>query len=52
MSSIVSFLPAVRLDLTLDRIGSWWAGADARDFGMMAVCIVVGVWFLTKYYAD
>lgn len=52
MSSIDSFVLAMRLDVTLDRIGSWWAGADARDFGMMAVCIVVGVWFLTKYYSD
>src|SRR5687767_12156980 len=52
MSSLPGLLPAVRIDLALDRIGTWWAGANAGDFGMMAVCIVVGVWFLTKYYSD
>ena len=52
MSSFVSWLPAVRLDSTLDRIGVWWATADAHDFGIMAVCVVVGAWFVMKYYTD
>lgn len=52
MSAFVSSLLALRLDALFHRISSWWSHADAHDFGMMAIGIVVGVWFLTKYYAD
>ena len=45
-------IPALHLDYMFNDIGSWWANADAHDFGMMAIGIVVGVWFLTKYYSD
>jgi len=45
-------IPALRLELLFSDIGSWWANAGAHDFGMMAIGIVVGVWFLTKYYSD
>ena len=45
-------IPALRLEYIFSDIGSWWANAGAHDFGLMAIGIVVGVWFLTKYYAD
>ena len=45
-------IPALRLEYIINDFGSWWANADAHDFGMMAIGITVGVWFLTKYYSD
>ena len=52
MAAADYFIPALRLEYIFNDIGSWWANADAHDFGMMAIGITVGVWFLTKYYSD
>jgi hypothetical protein len=45
-------LLAFRIDRLFDGVASWWASANADDFGALALATVVCVWFITRYYAD
>ena len=52
MLAVLQYVPAVSIEYLLEGIGFWWANASAEDFGMIAAVIVIGVWFMTKYYLD
>ena len=52
MSALFTSPLAFRVEHMLDGISRWWDHATPQDFGVMAIVVIVGVWFLTKYYAD
>lgn len=52
MSAVFHYVPAISIESILEGIGLWWSNASAEDFGMVAAVVVIGVWFMTKYYVD
>ena len=52
MSHFLTFAFAARVPAILDDVGYWWKTATPNDFGLMAITIIVTVWFVSRYYMD
>ncbi|REJ74974.1 MAG: hypothetical protein DWQ34_07225 [Planctomycetota bacterium] len=52
MPAFFHSIQGVSIEHVLEGIGFWWANASAEDFGVVAAVVVIGVWFMTKYYID
>jgi len=52
MSGNLSSFPPFRYGSLLDHLNRWWDNASAFDFGVLALAVIVCVWFLSRYYGD
>jgi hypothetical protein len=52
MSHILTFAIASRVPGLIDDVGFWWSTATPNDFGLMAITVIVTVWFVSRYYLD